>query len=374
MLPVIKNSIRLLLARKATLFVLVIMPVIVFSLGLFSGGNSDGFRLHAGIADMDETPLSRALAASFAKEVYRLDAVSPDDMDQKLADGVLDAVLVIGKGYESALLTGKSPALTLRSLKGQEVVGALGAWLNLYVSDLLRLRTLEKTADAAQLTAAEKRLDELALPFSQQPLSPHKENRGLSTAAGFLLYLISMNMLQVSSLLLREKQWGTLSRVLQSPVKRLSYIGANFLTGLFFLMTNLLTLHLLTALVFRISVPPLMYALWAFYGLIWVLAGIFLAFTVRSSQVYNAVTPIVTTIFAMLGGCYWPLWLMPPFMQKLAMITPQYWANTAGTLIQKGHSLFASGTEIAVLAGFLLLFLALCLFALRRKKSAELFI
>lgn len=374
MWPVIKNNIRLLLARKATLFTLIVLPVIIFSLGLLSGGSDSGLLLHAGIADDDQTVLSRALAASFSGEVSKLDAVALEEADKKLADGVLDAVLIVGKGYEEALLKGQKPSLTLRSLKGQEIVGMLGAWVNLYVSDLVRLRTLENAKDAASLIAAEHALHEKTLPFDQQPLSAQKENRGLSTAAGFLLYLFSMNMMQVASLLLREKHWNTLGRVLQSPVKRLHYIGANFVTGLFFLCLNLLALYLLTFLVFRISVPPLFYALWAYYGLIWILAGIALALSVRSSRVYGAVTPIVTTIFAMLGGCYWPLWLMPPFMQKLAMITPQYWANTAGTLIQKGHSLFAPGTEVMVLTAFLLVSFALCLFALRRKKTAETFI
>ncbi len=371
---VVKNNIRLLLARKAMLFVLLVLPVILFALGLMSGGSSGGFSLRAGIADDDQTALSGALAASFSGEVNKLTIVPLEEADTRLADGALDAVLIVGKGYEDALLKGQKPDLTLRSLKGQEIVGMLGAWVNLYVDDLMRLRALEDAKDAASLIAAEKKLAEKTPSFDRQPLSARKENRGLSTAAGFLLYLFSMNMMQIASLLLREKQWNTLGRVLQSPLKRLPYIGANFATGLFFLCLNLLTLHLLTALVFRISVPPLLYALWAYYGLIWILAGIFLALSVRSTRAYGAVTPIVTTIFAMLGGCYWPLWLMPPFMQKLAMITPQYWANTAGTLIQKGHSLFASGTEVMALTGFLLLFFFLCLFALRRKKAAETFI
>lgn len=374
MLPVIKNNIRLLLARKSTLFVLIILPVIIFSLGLFSGASGSGFRLNAGIADMDNTELSRALTDAFSGEVDKLVAVSVDEADQKLADGALDAVLIVDEGYESALLSGQKPGLTLRSLKGQEIVGTLGAWVDLYIFDLVRLRTLEQTKDAAQLIAAEKNLAQNVLPFDRQPLSAREENGGLSMAAGFLLYLFSLNMMQVGSLLLREKQWNTLSRVLQSPVERLSYIGANFVTGLFFLGLNLLSLYLLTTLVFHISIPPLLYALWSYYGLIWILAGIFLALSVRSSRTYGAITPIVTTIFAMLGGCYWPLWLMPPFMQKLAMATPQYWANVAGTLIQKGHSLFAPGTEIMVLTGFLMLFFVLCLFALRRKKTAESFI
>jgi ABC-2 type transport system permease protein len=29
----------------------------------------------------------------------------------------------------------------------------------------------------------------------------------------------------------------------------------------------------------------------------------------------------------MLAGCYWPLEIVPDYMQKVALIFPQYWAN-----------------------------------------------
>lgn len=374
MLPVVKNNIRLLLARKGTLFVLIALPIIVFSLGLLANGSGSGYTLHAGILDQDRTALSQALCDAFSDEVGKPVAVSSEEADKKLTDGVVEAVLIIPKGYEDAVLKGKTPALALRSLKGQEITGALSAWLNLYVDNLLRLREIENTSDASALLAAHKQLVQRTLPFEVRPLSAQKAHFGVTLAGGFLLYLLSLNMMQVGSLLLMEKQWNTLNRLLQSPLKRSGYIAANFITGVFFLAINLLSIFIVSVLIFRVDVPPLLFALWAYYGMIWILSAIFLALIARSGRVYSAVTSIVTILFAMLGGCYWPLWLMPPFMQKLAMITPQYWANTAAALLQKGHSLFASGIELIMLTAYLALFFILCLFALRRKKSTEAFL
>lgn len=74
------------------------------------------------------------------------------------------------------------------------------------------------------------------------------------------------------------------------------------------------------------------------------------------------------------GGSFWPLWLMPDFMKKLAMVTPHYWANDAMVLIQKGQSLLTQRTDLLALTGFLTLFFALGVFALRRSQSAESFV
>ena len=94
----------------------------------------------------------------------------------------------------------------------------------------------------------------------------------------------------------------------------------------------------------------------------------------NSRAVHASIVPIFTTVFAMLGGSFWPLWLMPEFMRKLAMITPHYWANDAMMILQKGQSLLAQRTDLLALTGFLMLFFALGVFALRRANSAETFV
>jgi ABC-2 type transport system permease protein len=76
----------------------------------------------------------------------------------------------------------------------------------------------------------------------------------------------------------------------------------------------------------------------------------------------------------MLGGCYWPIWMMPEFMQKAAMLVPQYWANEAISLLQQGKTLLDLPQHLLALTGFSALFLALCVFALRRSKAAGTFV
>ena len=157
-------------------------------------------------------------------------------------------------------------------------------------------------------------------------------------------------------------------------MERSVYILASVVSAVVFLCANLAALWAVSALVFRVGTTPAMYLLWFYYGLIWIFFGVFLSLVVKSRAVYSSLVPIVTTIFAMLGGSFWPLWLMPPFMQKLAMITPHYWANDAMALIQRHQSLLAQRTDLLALTGFLVLFFALGVFVLRRGQSAQSFL
>lgn len=375
MWPVVKNNLRLTLASKGTLFMLLALPLIVFSLGLFnSGSGSSGvFSVRLGVYDSDQSALSLALTDALDSEYVAVVPTGGEEPDRLLVKGRIDAALLVEKGYEDALLAGRKPTLTLRSIKGREATALAEAQLNLYVSDLLRLKEIEGADSADALLTALRALDDTALSFGQEEVTYRRDSDRLAPAQGYLLFAFSLSMLQVSGLILREKQWNTLHRILCAPIARGRYILANVLTGLLFLTANLLSLWGLTAAL-RIPVPPVQYLVWLLYGLVWIAAGLFLALAARSKQGYNTMTPILTTIFAMLGGCYWPLWLVPPFMRALARITPQYWAHTLGSLALQGKGIGDTWPLWLALLGFLCLFSALCAAALSKRKSNETFL
>lgn len=373
MWPLVKNNIQVLLARKGTLFLLLILPVVLFSLGLFntSGGNT---RLRIGIYDQDQSDLSRALGTYMTRDGNRVQEVAEADIESVLLDGKDEAVLLIPQGFEQRFLMGQQSRITIRTLKGQEVVASLKASLDMYLSALGKLRDIHQPQSGVSLLTAMAELEDDAMRFDTQRITGGQVNQSLSFASGILFYVLAMSMMQVTSLILSEKHWNTLSRVRQAPVGRFNYLIGNFMSAVLFLLFNLLALFVITKTILPVHTTFEMYLLWFYFGLIWIFFGIFLALVVNSAAIYASIIPIVTTVFAMLGGCFWPLWLMPPFMQKLAMITPHYWANDAMTMIQKGQSLLSQSKDLLALTGFLVLFFALGVFSLRRSQSAESFV
>ena len=373
MWPLIKNNIQIILSRKSILFLLLFLPVILFSLGLLNNSTSD-IRLRIAVHDEDKTSLSQSLSETLARDGSQVKDIAPEDIENSLLDGKEDAVVLIPAGFEAAFLRGEQPEVTLRTLKGQEVVASLKASLDMHLSALNRLREIRRPESGAALVGAMAEAEAGGLRFESRRITEGNVSQSLNFASGMLFYVLTMSMLQATALILQEKHWNTLNRVRQAPVGKFTYLTANFLTAAIFLLANIFFLFLLTTFVMKVKTTPAMYALWFFYGIIWIFFGIFLALVVNSRAVHASIVPIFTTVFAMLGGSFWPLWLMPEFMRKLAMITPHYWANDAMTLIQKGQSLFAQKTDLLALAGFLLLFFALGVFALRRSQSVENFL
>lgn len=54
--------------------------------------------------------------------------------------------------------------------------------------------------------------------------------------------------------------------------------------------------------------------------------GVFLSTLVQTNAQLGSYSSILIISTSMLAGCYWPLDIVPEFMQKIAMVLPQYWA------------------------------------------------
>ncbi len=373
MWQVIKNNVRQLMVSKGSLIIMLILPVILFSLGLgLSGGGMS--RWDIAFVDEDQTVLSQSLSDMLEKEGNKISILNSQQADEALTSSQVEIAVILPQGFEEAVMQGGTPNIVVRSLKGQEVASAMTASLNLHIGDMLRIKDILGITEPQQLAKEQADLAQKGMQFTEEPLSEGRVNTGLSQASGFLFYVLSMSMLKAGSLILKEKQMGTLNRIRQAPVGRMTYIMAVFCTGLAFLAITLASLWVLTTYVFHTKTTVDMYILWAYYAIVWILMGIFMALTVKSTSAYSNLSTILTVITAMLGGCWWPLWLMPDFMQTIAMVVPQYWALDAMTALQRGKTLLTIPVQVLALTGFAALFLALCIFALRRSKTAEVFI
>jgi len=372
---VLKNNLRQLLASKGTLVVALIMPVVLFAASLAAFGTGDGmYRWNVALVDQDQTALSQNLSEVLSQDANRVEALEEEEINEELKSGRMDLAVLVPAGFEQKVLSGEEPSLTLRSLKGQEVAGTMSVALNLYVADLLRIRDIQGLTDGQSLADSYRNLMQEGMQYREVPVSEHSGSAGMRQGSGFLFYVLSISMLQVASLILKEKQLGTLSRIRQAPVERLEYIFSVFLAGVLILLVNLLSLHALITYAFSVYTTLSMYLLWFYYGLVWLFIGIFMALIVNSSAVHGSLIPILTVITSMLGGSYWPIWLMLEFMQKIARITPQYWANDAMEILQQGQSLQGIPQHLLALTGFAALFLSLGVFALRRSRANQTFV
>ena len=208
----------------------------------------------------------------------------------------------------------------------------------------------------------------IGLSFPQTTVLDYIAPALLATLAlffGFLLTGISF---------LRERSQGTMERLMASPVSRLDIV-IGYLFG-FFIFALLQTL---IVLLFTIYVLDVRYSgdLWQIFVFqIVVIAGavnlgIFISTFARNEFQMVQFIPLIIFPQVFLCGVLWPVEQMPDYLQWLSAILPlTYAVDGLREIMLSAKSLIDVGLELAVLAGFAIVFSIVAAITLRRGASA----
>jgi len=85
--------------------------------------------------------------------------------------------------------------------------------------------------------------------------------------------------------------------------------------------------------------------------------AIMLAALVRTQRAAGSLAVLFSLVLAPLGGCWWPLFITPSWMQFIAKFTPHGWATTGFSKLMLFGAEFGDVVpEMLVLLGFAALF------------------
>jgi ABC-2 type transport system permease protein len=170
---------------------------------------------------------------------------------------------------------------------------------------------------------------------------------------GYAVMFAMFTVLSASATIVEEKERGTFRRLLISPVPRWSLLGGKLLSQ-FIVGVAQITLMLLSgALIFGVNMgkSPLglvlitMATCWAATSL-----GILLVAVVRSRKQIHPITTMVILGTSAIGGSWYPLFLMPPAVRKVARVTLVSWSMEGyNRLMLLGGTLRDVWVDIAVL-------------------------
>jgi ABC-2 type transport system permease protein len=174
-------------------------------------------------------------------------------------------------------------------------------------------------------------------------------NIGLSLM--FLMMLINQSVAVIAE----DRRTQTMARVYAAPVRSFDIAAGNFIGCVLIGTLQVLAIAALIRFGFGydFGVPAWMQIvimecfILASLGIASAVAGF-----IRNTRQLNIINTLIITPTCMLGGCFWPIDIMPPFMQKLANFVPQKWAIDAMTSGGAGETL----AGIALPLGILLLF------------------
>jgi ABC-2 type transport system permease protein len=418
----LKKDLLLLLRDRVEMAVLFLMPlafIIPISLAL---GEGDGYGIRSRsqmltltVADYDRGPHAQMLLTTIGESVRiekTLDAVllanlglttdpdCPIEDPQTPTESPLcveiagremlkrswrPAVLIIPEGFSLAVDEGQpvstlllyDPAgdavqvqqvegvvkgATIRLSLEKQVGGGLGQLSQMLALGPESVRESVKEQASQPPPASQQpalRLEKVAPSSFRQIAAPDTYQQ---TIPGYTVMYVFFIITSLAGSIRSERLIGTFRRLLSAPVSRASLLGGKLLATMVVGLLQVFLLFGVGALLFGLQLgkDPLAFFL---LTVALVAAATAIGLAAATTRLSGGLLAAPLIIAALLGGSMFPLDLMPPFLRTLSLAVPHSWALTGyQNLMVRGLGLQEVFPQIAVLAGFALLFFLIAVF------------
>lgn len=177
---------------------------------------------------------------------------------------------------------------------------------------------------------------------------------------GYLVMFTFFAAAQSAAIIVRERQNNTLERLLASSVRRETLLVGMFTGTMAKGLVQIAIFWLVGLLAFKIELglsPAAVIILSILMVIMSSAFAIMLATLARTQRSADALGVLLSLVLAPLGGCWWPLFITPKWMQFIAKITPHGWATTGfNELMVFGGNFSGAVPNMLALAGFTVVF------------------
>jgi ABC-2 type transport system permease protein len=177
---------------------------------------------------------------------------------------------------------------------------------------------------------------------------------------GYLVMFTFFAAAQSAAIIVRERQNNTLERLLASSVRRETLLVGMFTGTVAKGLVQIAIFWVVGLLVFKIELglsPAAVIILSILMVIMSAAFAIMLATLAKTERSADALGVLLSLVLAPLGGCWWPLFITPQWMQFIAKITPHGWATTGfNELMVFGGNFSGAVPNMLALAGFAVVF------------------
>ena len=328
---IFKTALKRILGQPINWLFILMFPLAFNVLVSISVNHSDenpwmsGAAFPFGVVDQDQTALSETLVNQL-KMRFTIREIYEEDVSAALTSQEVAWALVIREGYAASVLAGTAPALDGYSLTISDAAIVANQTTQNITHALMVLGTDDPEALARWETT------------SQVEITVVGETNvwgGIGQFLGMYGFIAMFAALFVVRTLLDDKMKGMPMRLGVLPVSSRRVLAESTLAA--FVATVFSAVGVLLAIynqMGEIPNPLHLFLLLCLFNLFSVALVRAVVSGVKNLAAVSTIVTMIANITAMLGGLFWPLELVPPFMQRLAWFSPGYWLSRGMRNIQ----------------------------------------
>jgi ABC-2 type transport system permease protein len=352
MFKLFKKDLTLFFHDQRSVILTFLLPVILITLFAFAygsigsyDGRSEPVKLL--VSDLDQTRSSEEI-------IHKIDSLEDikiivsDSIKSKelVIKGKYACALIIYKGFQDSLEAGNTTPIELVYDRSREMeIGILQqnliSTLMSSTGEIIVKKSIEKylydqfpdidksTSDEILRTAIRNDNNKPVIKWTSIVGEKNDTKLGLIQAvAGTAILMLLFSVAGVGTSILEEKENGTINRLLYSPLKGSTILYGKMLFAFFISILQLTAMFLFAWLMFNmdlsVNIPALILMIIATAFAVSSL-GIFLAAVAKTRQQAQNLSTIIILIMSAIGGSMIPLFIMPSILQKIALLSVNYW-------------------------------------------------
>lgn len=361
------NMLRRSLFQRKGLLMYLVIPAAAVSLIIGVLGQQSENRVDIAYLNLDQGTIGTQVVQELsAFPDYRLImAASEADLKNDVIKQKVAGAFIIPLGFSDTFLAGTLPELEMYQLHTNEATVTLKISLEGILSgyqDTIALFSKQGLKETDLRGAALQTISQIQKHQIKPEITDLRlyTNPNMHIVSGFMLIFVMGLINKTVSLVMEDRRLRTMARTYTAPVRAFEIVAGNLLGSFAVGTLQVLVILLITRYVagYEYGLPfvsqfvILEFFLLASMGIASVVASM-----VKNATNLNVINSLVVSPTCMLGGCFWPISLMPEWMQKLANFVPQKWALDAIERMSSGQPLSHMWMNMGVLAlfGFILM-------------------
>ena len=371
-------------ASSSELLFFIILPI-VFTFLLAGGtpsGNEDN-RIRLLVVDEANTAISQQILTELENSTaVRSEVVAREEAQSQFDQRRASAVFIIPAGIDGASLQNASAEVELLqqpnnlnatiaeravSTAIRRVSSAISAAQNAvsareakqpFVDEVEKQAYFESSLELAQ-SIQEDAPERVQIVEGSTPDQIEYDPRA-NSSAGQMITWVFIPLFGISALFAYERQQGTLRRLLTTPSRKATFLLGTIFGQVLMALVQMLLLVGFGVLVMKLNwarEPLALFVLLLSAALAAAAFGTTMGTFIKTEGQASGLSIMFGMVFALMGGCWYPLELFPPAIQNAVKILPTTWAMQGMLdLGVRGGGLVDILPEAGVLLGFAVIF------------------
>jgi ABC-2 type transport system permease protein len=357
-LSLVRKELKKNFKEKGMIFYLFVMPILFIVIFSTIFNNTSNFNIKVHYADQDHSKASQAFLKHIS-DIKGFTLVQETDVKQTLDQiqkGKVSNLLVIPAGFGKDMASNHPAKLSFYYDGADEQgVSPISQLLENMTTAYQKQKTVAALHAIVHDDATVSRILAPPIALDSKKILSQKVNASTMIVSGYAVMFAFYIMITMLRNFMKGRDSGMFARLSSTPMTRLQYLLGMWIPNVIIVLVQVLVLFLLGHVAYKINIgdPVALLFMAVVVAITTTGLGLAVSFLSKSENAGIGFVQVFTLGGAMLGGLWFPLDMLPTFIQNLSKFVPQYWAQTAfQDIMVRGYHLGELWLPAVILLGF----------------------